>query len=766
MSDQSTDDQISIHQTTQFTTTIEPVSSQNTDQNNTQLHLMDKSGELGPGEMNSTYPGLEYQVSSKEKQSTCNSTVPQQEGSSQLSKDKGNGGNQIQIQYSRIIPDVKQIEEVDGFLREVLHTNKDVREQINKISKEELKRQQKTMIQIIWNDPNSERTYNPELVQDINKLMEVMQWTYGTTERQEISSADDLEILENKDLSISSHKDDLIQITRDDIIELESFLEIVFSDKDEKKIQYNIESFDLQTREKLRNLIQEIGVRDDIQLPEHMVKKLEKLEKYQDWETLGKEKELKDEDIKKVEDFIRKTCQSNRIAKIQAEIIKFKDDTIEEIKRIISEIQYPSPINANRVNKPDLMKDVAKLVKAAQWIIEKRSLKRKRNTKKQEEDAKKRKIQEKKDNIPEFEFFKNTVKNTGDQTTRNNIKGDTSSNEEITTKRDEEHIKVLEIIGNDGYDSQIRSKTSSLTTDENQMEINEPQDGGEERNDQIIIRKRNDDKKEKFCIEKAKFSRANEPITAKHIHQWNYETPKGYGIFVSGAEYYKDCVRDILGKTQKTIGAIKNVFADNKYTLIVMKNENERDEMMEILKENGNLDIKSASYRYPQIKFSAHESILKGGTGKLLEDIKKWNGLSRFKREEFSLSSIHPINNTKFVIIILNVHMHIRNYIIEKNNGEIRLWNKSYTLSDHFEIRKCRRCGSIKHGYCGGDKKCMECSRVHDKGMNCPFPKKCSTCKGPHATFTLDCPKFKTEIENKMDFCDITYHSIMIDRNF
>uniref|UniRef100_T1KN68 Uncharacterized protein n=1 Tax=Tetranychus urticae TaxID=32264 RepID=T1KN68_TETUR len=646
------------------------------------------------------------------------------------------GLKQIQIQFCQKVPKAEQVDELGRFLEDTIQANTDeeIRRLVDNTSKEVIKEHQNTMIQIIWKNPASGREYNPELIQDINKLLEVMKWGFGTPPGLDIKSADDFIIIENE-------RSMQIKVQMSHLGEIENFLSEVFKNNEISDLA--LESVDMQKRKEMSNLIQEIE--DKKEVPDHLKLKIEKLRKVNGWTELGKEKEIKEIDLQKMENFIKAVCKNNRTAKIQEEIFKYKDETIREIKRITSELLHPSPINANLIPKPKLMKDINKLVKAAKWTFEKKASKRKgkKNLKKQDklDDTK---IQDESEDIPVFEFSTNNSEN-----------GTSDHNQNA----DEQTDAIMEVTGH------LTLKRKNEIEGEDQLMVN-PNEPKKRKLNEAAMWKGDGDKKEKFCIEVSKFSRKDDKIINNHIKPWSYETPKGFGIFIKGKGYQKGCVERILDETEEEFGAIKNIFSDRTYTLVVMKKEQDREKMIEILKENESLEIESAKYRYPQIKFSVHESMLTQGTERLIEEVKKWNGLKKFKKEKFILSSIHPISNTKFVILVLEVHPHIRNYIMENLDGEIRIRNKSFTLSDHFEIRKCRKCGSIRHGWCGNEKHCLDCSRVHSKDTSCVHPRKCLTCKGGHKTFTLECPLFKREIENKMDFVDTTYHSIMMDRNF
>uniref|UniRef100_T1KV05 Pre-C2HC domain-containing protein n=1 Tax=Tetranychus urticae TaxID=32264 RepID=T1KV05_TETUR len=661
--------------------------------------------------------------------------APQQEVDQELCQE---GLKQIQIQFCQKVPKAEQVEELDRFLEETLqaNTNEDIRRVVNNTSKEVIKEHQNTIIQVIWKNPVSGREYNPELIKDINKLMEVMEWGFGTPPGVNINSADDFIIME-------SEKSMQIKVQMSHIKEIENFLSEVFEDNEISELA--LEAIDVQRKKEISDWIQEIVDRKEV--PDHMTSKIEKLRKLNGWTQPGKDEEIKKTDIQKVENFIKAVFKSNRTAKIQEEIFKYKDETIKEIKRITLELLHSSQTDTNLSSNTKLIKDITKLAKAAKWSIEKKEKEPKKKGKKDlkkkdvEDDLNKiREIQE--DEIPNFEFSTNNSQ-------------DIISDQEQTS---EEQVDVrMEI-------AELQSAKRKNEMD-NQMMIN-PKDTKKRKVDEIVPKKGDGDKKEKFCIEVSKFSRKEDKIINNHIKPWNYETPKGFGIFIKGKGYQKGCVEKILNETEEEFGAIKNIFSDRAYTLVVMKKEQDREKMMEILKENQELEVESAKYRFPQIKFSVHESMLNQGVETLIEEVKKWNGLKKFKKEKLKLASIHPISNTKFVILVLEVHPHIRNYILDTLDGEIRVRNKSFTISDHFEIRKCRKCGSIKHGWCVNEKHCLNCAKVHNKDINCTHPRKCLTCKGGHKTFTLECPLYKREIENRMDFVDTTYHSLMMDRNF
>uniref|UniRef100_T1L6G1 Uncharacterized protein n=1 Tax=Tetranychus urticae TaxID=32264 RepID=T1L6G1_TETUR len=667
------------------TTLIEPVGSSNDLPDTTLKTHSRKSKKVNPVQ------SLPRQIDQPEiEEVTTEQIPPQQEQDQDLHHEEL---KQIQIQFCQTVPEVKQVGELNQFLEETLQSNTD----------EEIRD---------WNPANG-REYNSELIQYINKLLEVMKWSFGTPVGQNIKSADDFIIIEGerqKQVKILELR------TRDSPLDIE--------------INESVpESFDLQKGKDPSAWIQETGNRKEVQSPEHLV--LESKEA-NEWTELEGEKKINEADLQKVANFIKTVCKSNRTSKIQEEIFKYKDEMIKEIKRIISEVLYPSSINSSLVREPKLMKDIAKLVKVAKWTFEKEPLKRKgkKNLKKQD-DTSERKSQEETDDIPTFEF-------SADNLITPNLN-------QIQVNNGEQEKEEMEVVNH-----QIAKRKNEMEgKDQSTMNSNEFK---KRKSGEIIIREERGDKKERFCIEVARYSRRNDGIVSSHIKSWNYESPKGFGIFIKGRGYQKGCVEKILDETEEEFGAIKNIFSDRAYTLVVMKNEQDREKMIDILKEHKDLEVESAKYRFPQIKFSVHESMLTEGTEKLVEEIKKWNGLKKFKKEKMVLSSIHPINNTRFVILVLEVHPHIRNHIIETLDGEIRIRNKSFTLSDHFEIRKCRKCGSIKHGWCGSEKHCMNCSRVHNKDMNCTYPKKCLTCKGGHTTFTLDCPPFKREIENKMDF--------------
>uniref|UniRef100_T1KSP2 DUF4780 domain-containing protein n=1 Tax=Tetranychus urticae TaxID=32264 RepID=T1KSP2_TETUR len=559
--------------------------------------------------------------------------------------------NEIQIQYSKIIPDEEQIQVLDEFLDKVImaRTAAQKKKIVEKTSDEEMGKLKATITQIIWNDPKSGRSFNQELIQKINQLIDIMKWGWKLSEISNTPSADNLTLC-GEDMNPNQSK-----IQDEQIKELEKFLELIFSEKEKNKIKEAIKTVDLQERERYYKTMVESKKDGNNQLPKNVIAKIKRLEKIPGWVKLGETKIIKNEDIQKMERFLDIVFKNNAEAAIQSEILKFKEEIIEDIKEIISEILYPSLINANWVHDPKMMANINKLIKITKWTIQKRATKRKIHGKESTENQKRKKASDEaeinNDETPTFE------KNTETTSTESNLVKSNDKNDTIYKNNQTIMITRGQIV------TPELSQNESLS-----ISLKEGQ-GSDEK-----------DKRDKFYIEKARYIRPAETMSNDHIKRWHYETPRGFGLFIKGPSYTSKTMDDILQTTTETFGPIKNIYMDDKYTLVVMHNEKDREKMKGIIEQKEGLIVESAKYRLPVIKFSVHKNILERGTEKLVRDLKQWNGLNKFQNEKFALTSIHQIGQTDYMILLFEIHPDIRNYIIETLRGELRLSNKSYPV--------------------------------------------------------------------------------------
>lgn len=257
---------------------------------------------------------------------------------------------------------------------------------------------------------------------------------------------------------------------------------------------------------------------------------------------------------------------------------------------------------------------------------------------------------------------------------------------------------------------------------------------------------------------------------SSHIKNWESVNHRGYSIEISGKDYKKGLFQEMIAKARDEINYKSVKPLPNGVTVITRTEEDRALIKREFEKMKLNLKITVFKYRLPIIKFwlQKQEEDINLSPEQLIEKIKQIN-FKKHSDKPFTLFRLFK-QDRKEMFIAANVHADIRTYIERERDGKILYGDETYKVVDHFTFRRCFTCGQTNHTKCqkGTEQRCLRCTGWHHK-KHCDenkYPEKCLTCKGPHQTYSLDCPITKNQIDQEMNDVDYTYRTILYARGF
>lgn len=269
-----------------------------------------------------------------------------------------------------------------------------------------------------------------------------------------------------------------------------------------------------------------------------------------------------------------------------------------------------------------------------------------------------------------------------------------------------------------------------------------------------------------YCIE---FSMANKRFrkedNSSHIVEWNTPRQTGFGIKITGTKYRKGLANEVILGSEYDYAPIKGIYDNENGAYVVLGKDEARLHLIKDCEARG-LSAMNATYRYPIIKFW----IYNGNKGtktweEIVEEIKKLN-FKRFERQEFSLVDQYTPHASKYTLMQIQVESSIRSYLQQQLNGYI-FYGHNIQVSDHFNIRKCFNCGSLRHSRCFTKQAvCVNCSGPHSRSECKEKRLKCPNCSGEHNAFSVECEAMKEAIASDMNRIDYVYNKIMVGRSF
>uniref|UniRef100_T1L5C5 CCHC-type domain-containing protein n=1 Tax=Tetranychus urticae TaxID=32264 RepID=T1L5C5_TETUR len=663
----------------------------------------------------------------------------------------------LEIEFSR------QITKLDGFLQDTCtgNTKEETKNLVDTYKSTELDEYKAIILKIKSADPKTV-PISESTTKDLEFFLEAVKWEFP---EHLLFKPKDVQ-KSTVPTEISSQKADY---SEGEYHGLETFLEQVCAGKNETEIrqlvsvqfQQDISFF----HQMISKLTLPVNAEIKKKLPEATIKNIDTLVSIQDWQLVVKESSSKDkpemafskdlplinDDIKTLKQFMNKTM-GNRLPTTTQLLVKNWDrKEIKNIRNIITKILYDTSSVLPEECTADIIEKVNKFMETVKWRL-------KGST---NDDSRKRPQASKPDNP--IDFKKAREQTVGQQLSNDNPNArpffiDTNASQIVQDKDDNEPDTSLSLrefsfqtqpLGD--HESSFFEKSSSITDDLNaSLEIAKPST----RENKI------------YCIKKALNTRKQwAPNPDSHVVKWISVNPVGYGVYIHGPEYRQNCVKEILLNTKKTFGEFKRFHQDEKYTLLVMTTKQGRDVILDII----NNDIKGlvgeiATHRYPQIKFSVHQSQITDPK-LMVKQIHMFN-FKEFQKHKFELCGTHRTRNSPYITLIIQVDPQIRSYLTTKKNGKIWL-DKYYEVVDHFALKRCFTCGRLGHFKCRRTQPvCIRCGLHHQRRVCNAEKPKCTTCSGEHEAFTLECAKFRQAIDNEMDKIDYDYTDLMLGRCF